>query len=172
MKNILITQLMMFVGSRVSTTHPVEIYNSLIRRDEIIMTENQAIFDLERLRKQESKTVVSYFGDKATITVEKEDINDNTRDMKSINDRTYTISYSTLTENISCKIDIINNLITQVHSRSYSVFGYFVNSTDLKRVSNKRASYVLNCRLLIRSWTYSLNSTITNSNELLISFNK
>lgn len=142
-----------------------------IDRGETIMPDNTAVFDLSILDKNKSILINTIAGEEATITLERNSRNEVSQISKALKDDTYTISYNSLTEKISYKISIRNNLITSIHSGSYSVFGYSVNSTSLKLNSSKNASYILNCSFLFRSWTNSLNSRITGENVLEVSLN-
>lgn len=136
------------------------------------MQETIAVFDYENIEDEESISIYDETGNKAIVTVKKEASPEiSFARATNLDNKTYLISYSTLTEKISYKINVKNNDIVSVHSGSYSVFGYTVRSATLRHINKKAASYVLDCTILIRSWTNSLNAKITSSNELTIKLN-
>ena len=134
-------------------------------------TDNVVIFDYESLQGSESVTLITDSGKKAIITLSKDEISSYDLVLNSIENNTYTISYSSLTENISYKVVIVNHIMTSVHSGSYTTFGYSVNSTLLRLNHSKSSSYILNCSFLFHSWTNSLHARITTTNTLEIKFN-
>lgn len=133
---------------------------------EIVLT-----FDLNKFNESESVIIENQYGQQTIFSIEKK-FNNEENQLKSLKNDTYIISYKTLTEKISYKINVSEGRITSAHSGSYSVFGYTVDSSKLRKISNKEASYILNCSILYRSWTSKLKSKITSSNELVISFKK
>ena len=110
-------------------------------------------------------------GNKETFTIERDlDTIGKYQPNVVVKNKTYTISRSTATENISYKIVVNNNKIVSAHSGKYSIFGYTVKSSRLYLINSKNASYDLECSLLFYSWTSSLKSRINAQNELVITF--
>lgn len=144
----------------------------LTEQGELAMNEtNKVTFDLNLIKAGESITVYPKSGKKAIITLSSDELVYSYVVNPKLANRTYTISYSSLTENISYKISVRNNSMTSVHSGTYNVFGYTVNSTVLRLNNSKSSSYILNCSFLFRSWTNSLNAKITTTNMLEVTFN-
>ena len=139
---------------------------------ELAMKEtNKVTFELNLLKTSESITVYLKSGKKVIITLSSDELEYPYDVQPMLANNTYTISYSSLTENISYKINVHNNSMTSVHSGTYTVFGYTVNSTVLRLNSSKSSSYILHCSFLFYSWTNSLNAKITTTNMLEVSFN-
>ncbi len=146
--------------------------DQLTEQGELAMNEtNKVTFDLNLFKRSESITVHLKSGKKVIITLSFDELEYPYDVQPRLADNTYTISYSSLTENISYKINVYNNSMTSVHSGTYTVFGYTVNSTALRLNTSKSSSYVLNCSFLFYSWTNSLNAKITTTNMLEVTFN-
>ena len=128
-----------------------------------------AVFSLEEL---ESGNRLVYDNDEFNYSIEvvKEVVGISQKAFQtfSLQNSTYTISYKSLTEEISYKVVVSNNSFTHIHSGSYSVVGYFVESSSLRLVSTKFATYSFVNKLLLKQWTSSLDAKINTSNELVI----
>lgn len=140
--------------------------------NEFEITEGSAVFSMEEL---ESGNTLVYENYELNYTIEvvKEMVELNTISIETLNlqNSTYTISYKSLTENISYKVVVSNNGFTHVHSGTYSVVGYFVESSSLRLVSLKYATYSFVNKLLLKTWTSSLDARINSSNELVVTLN-
>jgi hypothetical protein len=170
MRISIITALTFFLmGSSLPPTQ--ENVNNQSNGESSMNSDNVVIFDYESLQGSESVTFISDSGKKAIMTLSKDEISSYDKMLNSIENNTYTISYSSLTENISFKVVIVNHIMISVHSGSYTTFGYSVNSTQLRLNHSKSSSYILNCSFLFHSWTNSLNARITTTNTLEIKFN-
>jgi hypothetical protein len=168
MKKVLILMLSIFLLGFTPSNNQDD---QLTEQGELAMNEtNKVTFDLNLLESSESITVYSKSGKKIIITLSSEELEYSFDVQPMLANKTYTISYSSLTENISYKINIHNNTMTSVHSGTYTVFGYTVNSTVLRLNNSKSSSYILNCSFLFRSWTNSLHARITTTNMLEVSF--
>jgi hypothetical protein len=169
MKKILILMLSIFLMGFTPTGNQDD---KLTEQGELAMNEtNKVTFDLNLFKTSESITVYLKSGKKVIITLSFDELVYPYDVQPMLANKTYTISYSSLTENILYKINIHNNSMRSVHSGTYSVFGYTVNSTVLRLNSSKSSSYILNCSFLFHSWTNSLNAKITTTNMLEVSFN-
>ena len=169
MKKVLILMLSIFLMGFTPSSNQDD---QLTEHGEIaVKEENKVTFDLNLLKISESITVFSKSGKKIIITLSSDEPEYPSDYQPMLANNTYTISYASLTENISYKINIHNNSMTSVHSGTYSVFGYTVNSTVLRLNNSKSSSYILNCSFLFRSWTNSLNAKITTTNMLEVTFN-
>lgn len=89
----------------------------------------------------------------------------------NLQNSTYTISYKFLTEDISYNVVVSNNGFTRVHSGTYSVVGYSLDSCSLRLVTPKYATYSFVNKLLLKTWTSSLDARINTSNELVVTMN-
>lgn len=129
------------------------------------------VFDLNKILFSDSRTITTEAGNKETFTIERDlDTIGKYQPNVVVKNKTYTISRSTATENISYKIVVNNNKIVSAHSGKYSIFGYTVRSSRLYLINSKNASYDLECSLLFYSWTSSLKSRINAQNELVVTF--
>lgn len=132
-----------------------------------------AIFSIEEI---ESDGKVVYKNSELNYIIEviKETENGDSKQAESfsLQNSTYTISYNSLTENISYKVVVNNNNFTQVHSGTYSVVGYFVESSSLRLVNSKFTTYSFVNKLVLKQWTSSLDAKINSSNELVVSLIK
>ncbi len=130
-----------------------------------------AVFSLEELESGNRLVYDNYeFNYSIEVVKEAVDISQMALQTFSLQNSTYTISYKSLTEEISYKVVVSNNSFTHIHSGSYSVVGYFVESSSLRLVSTKFATYSFVNKLLLKQWTSSLDAKINSSNELVIIF--
>ncbi|HBS92108.1 MAG TPA: hypothetical protein DEA51_06515 [Erysipelotrichaceae bacterium] len=169
MKKVLILMLSIFLMGFTPSSNQDD---QLTKQGELAMKETNIVtFDLNLLESSESITVYPKSGKKAIITLSSDELEYSFDYQSMLANKTYTISYSSLTENISYKINVYNNSMTSVHSGTHTVFGYTVNSSVLRLNSSKSSSYILHCSFLFRSWTNSLNAKITSTNMLEVTFN-
>ena len=130
-----------------------------------------AIFDISNDNANLVQAVYDSVGQKAIVTVLRDVLSFDTMGTRVSLQETYTISYTSLSEKISFKVDVLDYQIVSVHSGVYSVFGYQVNSTRLSLIHRTLAVYVLDCSFLFRSWTNRLSVRINEHGYMLISFN-
>lgn len=166
-RSILFLVVILIVGFQSSTIRAVNFNDGV----EKTMNKNIAVFDLNHLQRSETYQIYTDSGALATVTLERVVNSNYINNSKAIQNDSYRIYYSSLTEKISYTIDVLNNSIVSAYSGSYSVFGYSVNSSSLRVINSKYASYSLECSFLLRSWTNRLNAYINSNNELEIKFN-
>lgn len=124
------------------------------------MQASVAIFDISNDNANLVQAVYDSVGQKAIVTVLRDVLSFDTMGTRVSLQETYTISYTSLSEKISFKVDVLDYQIVSVHSGVISVFGYQVNSTRLSLIHRTLAVYVLDCSFLFRSWTNRLSVRI------------
>ena len=135
------------------------------------MQASVAIFDISNDNANLVQAVYDSVGQKAIVTVLRDVLPFDTMGTRVSLQETYTISYTSLSEKISFKVDVLDYQIVSVHSGVYSVFGYQVNSTRLSLIHRSFAMYVLDCSFLFRSWTNRLSVRLNEHGFMVVSFN-
>lgn len=135
------------------------------------MQASVAIFDVSKEDTQMRQVVYDSVGQKVVVTVYRDMSLFGTRGTQLLSRETYTISYTSLSEKISFKVDVLDHQFVSVHSGVYSVFGYQVNSSKLSLIHRAHALYVLECSFLFRSWTNQLNVRMHEDSLMVVSVN-